>query len=180
MVQLSALLKETIRTQSEEYSIYKDNHYLKEVWNDPVKFKEFSELYDVFVKKVVNDGQKVRTIFWKKCRYFLYHGNYQQLYAWSKIGYQSVRNLPTNAFAERDFLICFHFGIALMHCERKRGAIEIFRWIVNNCDKDSNVYIMASGELYNSLYNRFELEGVDALISQDADENSKKNCTNKR
>ncbi len=166
MVQLSALLKETIRTQSEEYSIYKDNHYLKEVWNDPVKFKEFSELYDVFVKKVVNDGSEGENYILEKCRYFLYHGNYQQLYAWSKIGYQSVRNLPTNAFAERDFLICFHFGIALMHCERKRGAIEIFRWIVNNCDKDSNVYIMASGELYNSLYNRFELEGIDALISQ--------------
>ena len=120
----------------------------------------------MFVKKVVNDGSEGENYILEKCRYFLYHGNYQQLYAWSKIGYQSVRNLPTNAFAERDFLICFHFGIALMHCERKRGAIEIFRWIVNNCDKDSNVYIMASGELYNSLYNRFELEGVDALISQ--------------
>lgn len=59
-----------------------------------------------------------------------------------------------------DFEALFYYGIALIHCDSQRRAIEIFTYIKNNAKKNTPIYFRASSELLNNMYSRFLVKGL--------------------
>lgn len=54
----------------------------------------------------------------------------------------------------------FYYGIALIHCDSQRRAIEVFTYIKNNTKSNELLYLRASAELINNKYSRFKLDGL--------------------
>lgn len=82
-----------------------------------------------------------------------------------------------------DLEALFYYGIALVHCDSQRRAIEIFTYIKNNSTNNSLLFFRASAELLNNKYSRFQIDNtfseaialkyaISSSISKYADENS--------
>lgn len=54
----------------------------------------------------------------------------------------------------------FYYGIALIHCDSQRRAIEVFTYIKNNTKSNELLYLRSSAELINNKYSRFKLDGL--------------------
>lgn len=99
----------------------------------------------------------------KKLQSFSYKCDYRNLYQYGRIGFYFIRESKRNITCEE--LTCvYYYGISLLHLDRKHRAIEIFRWIKNNATPDMFVFHMASCELFNNLYKRFQIQGIEADI----------------
>lgn len=61
---------------------------------------------------------------------------------------------------EADLDALFYYGIALIHSDSQRRAIDIFTYIKNHAEKNSLIYFKASAELLNSRYSRFQINGI--------------------
>lgn len=141
--------------------------YLKKILDMPGKYKDDIFLPDVYA--LYSKYSKVEPpILLKEMlslfRRFAYKSDYKNLHAYGNIAYYFIVRKPKTEWEEDDYIAMFYYGISLIHVDRKRGAIEIFRTIKNNAPKDSNIYFMASCELFNNLYNRFQITGLDTEI----------------
>lgn len=54
----------------------------------------------------------------------------------------------------------FYYGIALIHSDSQRRAIDIFTYVKNHSEKNSLTYFRASAELLNNKYSRFQINGI--------------------
>lgn len=61
---------------------------------------------------------------------------------------------------EADLDALFYYGIASIHCDSQRRAIEIFTYIKNHSEQNSLSFFRASAELLNNRYSRFQINGV--------------------
>lgn len=142
-------------------------NYLQKILSMPRKYGDeifLPEVYTFYCRyKKINIPQFSEEIL-KKLRTFAYHCDYKKLYAYGNIAYYFIACKPISELTEYDYIAMFYYGISLLHMDRKRGAIEIFRKIKNNAPKNLDVYYMAASELFNNLYNLFQIAGLDAEI----------------
>lgn len=141
--------------------------FLKKILVFPEKYEDDIFLPDVhalYCKYSKVAPLNLLTEMLTRLRGFAYNCDYKNLHAYGNIAYYFIMRKPQSAWEENDYMAMFYYGISLLHIDRKRGAIEIFRIIKNNAPTDSNVYFMASCELYNNLYNRFQIKDLDAEI----------------
>lgn len=141
--------------------------YLKKILDFPSDFREYffwPEVYKLYCLYSQTKDEYSSNEFKKQLREYLYYADYLNLYTYSEIAFDYVNKKKLSDLTQDDFEIAFYYGISLMHCDRKRGAIEIFRWITNNANKQWDIYYMANCELFNSLYNRFEILDIDSEI----------------
>lgn len=61
---------------------------------------------------------------------------------------------------ETDLDALFYYGIALIHSDSQRRAIDIFTFVKNHSEKNSLTYFRASAELLNNRYSRFQINGI--------------------
>lgn len=141
--------------------------YLQEILNMPHKYSDYIFIPDVYAVYSRYAKDEDRDFYFeiqhKLCEYS-YTCDYKNLYAYGNIAYYFINKKFVSELTENDFVSMFYYGISLLHCDRKRGAIEIFKNIKNNVSPDVDIYYRASCELYNNLYNRFEIKGLDAEI----------------
>ena len=141
--------------------------YLKKILKMPHEYSDYifiPDVYLVYCKYAETETNDFCfEIQHKLCKYS-YICDYKNLYAYGKIAYYFINKKCVSELTEDDFISLFYYGISLLHCDRKRGAIEIFKYIKNNVSPDLDIYYRASCELYNNLYNRFEIKGLDTEI----------------
>ena len=141
--------------------------YLKKILKMPHEYSDYifiPDVYSVYCKYAETETNDFCfEIQHKLCKYS-YTCDYKNLYAYGKIAYYFINKKCVSELTEDDFISLFYYGISLLHCDRKRGAIEIFKYIKNNVSSDLDIYYRASCELYNNLYNRFEIKGLDTEI----------------
>lgn len=139
--------------------------WLKAIIMDPIQYGSYFSQSDTYRLLYKHDSAYMKAAFesiLSKLQYYLYFGDYINLLAHSEAAFYSIRQKEPTLLCETDFKIAFHYGISLLHCDRKGGAIEVFRWIKNNAAKDDDVFYMAICEFFNNLYNRFEVDGIDS------------------
>lgn len=101
---------------------------------------------------------------------------YGELFSFDILNAEEQRN-------KIDLEALFYYGIASIHCDSQRRAIEIFTYIKNNAKKNSLLFFRASAELLNNKYSRFQIDNtlseaialkyaISSSLKRDADENS--------
>ncbi len=141
--------------------------YLKQILESPQIFKNdvfLPEIYNLYHYYSNTELKNLSNKLQKDLHKYLYYADYLNLYIYSEIAFHYVNKKNPSDLTQEDLQIAFYYGIALMHCDRKRGAIEIFRWITNKASKQWDIYYMANCELFNSLYYRFEIRELDSEI----------------
>lgn len=141
--------------------------YSKKILNMPHEYSDYifiPDVYSVYCKYAEAEANNFYSEIQHKLYKCSYTCDYKNLYAYGKIAYYFISKKYASELTEDDFISLFYYGISLLHCDRKRGAIEIFKYIKNNVSPNSDIYYRASCELYNNLYNRFEIKGLDTEI----------------
>lgn len=141
--------------------------YLREILDMPQKYSDYifiPDVYAVYIRYARDDARDFYYEIQHKLCGYSYKCDYQNLYAYGNIAFYFISKKNTSELTENDFVSMFYYGISLLHCDRKRGAIEIFKFIKNNVSPDLDIYYRASCELYNNLYNLFQIDGLDAEI----------------
>lgn len=139
-------------------------HCFKEISDNAAKYQEYiflPELYEKCIEYLDDSATVISTDLLKNMRTCSYTCDYKNMYIYGKIAYYFLSQKTIAELSETDYMILFYYGISLLHCDRKRGAIEIFRKIKNNASADFHVNFMASCELYNNLYNRFQISELE-------------------
>ena len=140
---------------------------LKMILRDAAKYEELiflPEVHEKYIKIVKNNTIDISADLLERMRTYSYSCDYKNMYAYGKIAYYYLNQKKSVELSESDYLLLFYYGISLLHCDRKRGAIEVFRKIKNNTSIESTVNIMASCELYNNLYNLFQIDQLEGEI----------------
>lgn len=164
------------------YSKFYKNAFLKEyrnsctdyivrcldyISNNATKYEKIIFLPDIYTKYLEIGKISEVTLstdlleYMRKCSYDC---DYRNMYVYGKIAYYFLSKKNSAELSESDCMTLFYYGISLLHCDRKRGAIEIFRKVKNDAPFGSNVYFMASCELYNNLYNLFQIDHLESEI----------------
>ena len=147
---------------------------LQKVIQQPEIFIEIvslSEVYKIYrtLSDEPYDDMDMSALF-QQMRTYNKSADYKKLFEIGGIAYHYVISKEKLLLCERDLEMMFLYGLSSMHCSRGRQAIEIFLWIVNHSKKDWTVYFSAKCELFNSYYQRFELNDIEAEIIITAEE----------
>lgn len=142
-------------------------HCLNHISNNATKYEKLIFLPDIYAKymeigKISEISLSIDLL--EYMRKYSYVCDYRNMYAYGKIAYYYINKKNPAELSESDCMTLFYYGIALLHCDRKRGAIEIFRKVKNEAPIGSNVYFMSSCELYNNLYNLFQIDNLESEI----------------
>ena len=135
--------------------------------NNASKYEKLIFLPDIYTKYIeIGKGNElnVSVNLLEHMRQYSYVCDYKNMYVHGQTAYYFLNQKDVEELSETDYMILFYYGISLLHCDRKRGAIEIFRKIKNNTSLELNVNIMASCELYNNLYNLFQISHLEGEI----------------
>lgn len=109
-------------------------------------------------------------------------GNYRKAMLYGEIFcFDILDSNPKRQKPDLDAL--FYYGIALIHCDSRRRAIDIFTYVKNHSEKNTLSYFRAYAELLNNRYSRFQINGIlpEAIVlkrdiysalSRSQDENS--------
>lgn len=141
--------------------------YLREILSMPQKYSDYifiPDVYAVYIRYETDDAHDFYYEVQHKLCEYSYKCDYHNLYTYGNIAYYFISKKSTLELTENDFISMFYYGISLLHCDRKRGAIEIFKYIKNSVSPDLDIYYRAACELYNNLYNRFQIDGLEAEI----------------
>lgn len=141
--------------------------YLREILNMPQKYSDYifiPDVYATYIRYVPDETNDFCYEVQNKLYEYSYKCDYYNLYIYGSIAYYFIRKKDTSELTEKDFISLFYYGISLLHRDRKRGAIEIFKYIKNSVSPDLDIYYRAASELYNNLYNRFQIDDLDAEI----------------
>lgn len=122
------------------------------------------EIYTKYIEVTPKSVINISTDLLEHMRTCSYVCDYRNMYNYGKIAYYFLNQKEAVEWSESDYMILFYYGISLLHCDRKRGAIEIFRKIKNSTPIGSNVNSMASCELYNNLYSLFQIDQLEGEI----------------
>lgn len=122
------------------------------------------EIYTKYIEVTKKSVINISTDLLEHMRTCSYVCDYRNMYNYGKIAYYFLNQKEAVEWSESDYMILFYYGISLLHCDRKRGAIEIFRKIKNSTPIGSNVNSMASCELYNNLYSLFQIDQLEGEI----------------
>ena len=135
--------------------------------NNASKYEKLIFLPDIYTKYIeIGKGNElnVSVNLLEHMRQYSYVCDYKNMYVHGQTAYYFLNQKDVEELSETDYMILFYYGISLLHCDRKRGAIEIFRKIKNNTSLELNVNIMARCELYNNLYNLFQISHLEGEI----------------
>lgn len=157
----SAFLKENLNTCT-DYII----RCLDVISNNAPKYEKLIFLPDIYVKyiEIGKGNEEISEDLLEHMRTCSYVCDYKNMYVYGKAAYYFLNQKAPTELSESDYMVLFYYGISLLHCDRKRGAIEIFRKIKNSAPSGSNVSFMASCELYNNLYNLFQISHLEGEI----------------
>lgn len=158
----NAFLKENLNTCT-DYIV----RCLNIISNNAPKYGELIFLPEIYVKYIEigkSSEVKISMNLLEHMRTYSYECDYRNMYVYGKIAYYFLNQKAPTEISESDYLTLFYYGISLLHCDRKRGAIEIFRKIKNEAPFGSNVSFMASCELYNNLYSLFQIDQLEGEI----------------
>lgn len=122
------------------------------------------EIYEKYIEIGKISAVRISTDLLEHMRNYSYVCDYRNMYAYGKIAYYFIGQKNPEELSESDCMMLFYYGISLLHCDRKRGAIEIFRKVQSSAPLGSNAYLMASCELYNNLYNLFQINQLEDEI----------------
>lgn len=92
-------------------------------------------------------------------------GNYKAAMLYGEIFCFDI--LKNNRYCQgTDLDALFYYGIALIHSDSQRRAIDIFTYVKNHSKKNSLTYFKASAELLNNRYSRFQIKEIlpEAII----------------
>lgn len=137
---------------------------LQKIIDSPCEYNDYvflPEIYAIYVEYKKIKATEISQELLSMLQSYSYKCDYKNLNAYGKIAFYFINHKPTADWTEDDFKAMFYYGISLLHCDRKRGAIEIFRKIKNNAPTHLDVYYMAICELINNLYNRFLINDLD-------------------
>lgn len=86
-------------------------------------------------------------------------GNYKAAMLYGEIFCFDI--LEDNQYCQgTDLDALFYYGIALIHSDSQRRAMDIFTYVKNHSEKNSLTYFKASAELLNNRYSRFQINGI--------------------
>lgn len=131
------------------------------------KYNDLIFIPDIYTKYIeIGKGNelKISANLLEHMRRYSYVCDYRNMYVYGQTAYYFLSQKTTEELSEADYMTLFYYGISLLHCDRKRGAIEIFRKIKNNTPLGANVNFMASCELYNNLYSLFKIGQLEGEI----------------
>lgn len=108
---------------------------------------------------------QVKETYKTKMIEYINEGNYKGAILYGEIFCFDV--LKDNRYCqETDLDALFYYGIALIHSDSQRRAIDIFTYVKNHSEKNSLTYFKASAELLNNRYSRFQIKEIlpEAII----------------
>lgn len=151
------------------YTEYIDNAliYLQKIINSPYEYNNYiflPEIFAAYIKYKKFESKEITQKLLAVLQKYSYNCDYKNLNAYGKMAYYFISQKPISAWTVYEYKAIFYYGISLLHCDRKRGAIEIFRKVKNNAPTDLDIYYMAACELINNLYNRFQINDLDTEI----------------
>lgn len=129
-----------------------------------LRFSEIDPLFDIIQAQALliqydkDTYLKLKENFKAKIRKYIDKGFYKRAMLYGNIFcFDTLKKAPVN---QGSLEALFYYGIALIHCDSQRRAIEIFTFIKNNTKSNELLYFRASAELINNNYSRFRLEGL--------------------
>lgn len=90
---------------------------------------------------------------------YINEGNYKAAMLYGEIFCFDMINDETY-YQEIDLDALFYYGIASIHCDSQRRAIDIFTYVKNHSEQNTLSYFRASAELLNNRYSRFQIDGI--------------------
>lgn len=113
---------------------------------------------------------------------YIKEGDYKVAMLYGKIFCFDILNSESQ-HQQVDLEALFYYGIASIHCDSQRRAIDIFTYIKNHSGQNTLTYFRASAELLNNKYSRFQIKDIlpqaivlkrdiHALLNKNQDDNS--------
>ena len=102
---------------------------------------------------------QVKSNYKTKMMEYINKGGYKEAMLYGEIFCFDILNDESHP-QHVDLDALFYYGIASIHCDAQRRAIEIFTYIKNHSEQNSLLYYRASAELINNMYSRFQIDGI--------------------
>lgn len=125
---------------------------------------------------------QIKATYKTKMIEYIKDGNYKAAMLYGEIFCFDILDSKSQR-QETDLDALFYYGIASIHCDSQRRAMDIFTYVRNHSDKNTLSYFRSCAELLNNKYSRFQIKGIlaeaivlkrdiYATLSQDQNEDS--------
>lgn len=138
------------------------NNQLSEYLSNLLNNSYIDPFFDVYQAQILliqcnyNLYLKVKETYKTKMMEYIKKGNYKAAMLYGETFCFDMLN--DNIQSDLDAL--FSYGIALIHCDAQRRAIDVFTFIKNHSERNTLSYYKASAELLNNKYSRFQIKDV--------------------
>lgn len=103
---------------------------------------------------------QIKTTYKTKMLEYIKDGNYKAAMLYGEIFCFDIIIDSKSQRQETDLDALFYYGIASIHCDSRRRAIDIFTYVKNHSEQNTLSYFRSYAELLNNKYSRFQIKGI--------------------